>query len=65
MYFSTVKLEYSAFPTQCEAGEFRCLSGECIDGSLVLDGKQDCYDNTDEGNVEAPNGSTPNGTLWA
>uniref|UniRef100_A0A183FUA4 Sortilin_C domain-containing protein n=1 Tax=Heligmosomoides polygyrus TaxID=6339 RepID=A0A183FUA4_HELPZ len=48
MYFSTVKLEYSAFPTQCEAGEFRCLSGECIDGSLVLDGKQDCYDNTDE-----------------
>lgn len=36
------------FPTQCEAGEFRCLSGECIDGRLVLDGKQDCYDNTDE-----------------
>ncbi|EPB68757.1 Low-density lipoprotein receptor domain class A [Ancylostoma ceylanicum] len=32
----------------CDIGEFRCLSGDCVDGTRVLDGKPDCFDNSDE-----------------
>ncbi|KHJ89150.1 Low-density lipoprotein receptor domain class A [Oesophagostomum dentatum] len=32
----------------CEFGQFRCLSGECIDGAKVLNGVKDCFDNSDE-----------------
>ncbi|WKX99190.1 hypothetical protein Q1695_014233 [Nippostrongylus brasiliensis] len=38
----------SAIPNTCDFSEFRCLSGECVDGGAVLDGKRDCYDNSDE-----------------
>ncbi|XGW15558.1 hypothetical protein V3C99_001207 [Haemonchus contortus] len=35
-------------PMTCDRGQFRCISGECIDGQAVMDGKQDCYDSSDE-----------------
>ncbi|WKX99189.1 hypothetical protein Q1695_014233 [Nippostrongylus brasiliensis] len=38
----------TAIPNTCDFSEFRCLSGECVDGGAVLDGKRDCYDNSDE-----------------
>ncbi|ETN74372.1 Low-density lipoprotein receptor domain class A [Necator americanus] len=32
----------------CETGEFRCLSGECVEEGRVLDGVKDCWDSSDE-----------------
>lgn len=36
-------------PGECETGDFRCGSGECINGKKVLDEKKDCRDGSDEG----------------
>ncbi|KIH44716.1 Low-density lipoprotein receptor domain class A [Ancylostoma duodenale] len=38
-------------PPACDLGEFRCLSGDCVDGTLVLDGRPDCFDKSDEKDV--------------
>ncbi|VDM59420.1 unnamed protein product [Angiostrongylus costaricensis] len=35
-------------PTICDFYEFRCLSGECVEGRLVLDGQPHCFDKSDE-----------------
>ncbi|KJH45527.1 Low-density lipoprotein receptor domain class A [Dictyocaulus viviparus] len=44
----TILVEPTAIPKKCETGEFRCQSGECIDGQLVLDGISNCFDKSDE-----------------
>lgn len=33
---------------ECGAGQFRCRTGQCIDGNLVCDGTHQCTDQTDE-----------------
>lgn len=33
---------------ECGAGQFRCRTGQCIDGNLVCDGQNQCSDSTDE-----------------
>ena len=42
MYF------YFVVPTACEANQFRCNDGQCIDNSLKCDRKYDCQDGSDE-----------------
>lgn len=32
----------------CQPTEFRCGSGQCVDGGRYCDGNHDCYDGTDE-----------------
>lgn len=32
----------------CQPTEFRCGSGQCVDGGRFCDGNPDCYDGTDE-----------------
>ncbi|KAF1761773.1 hypothetical protein GCK72_010029 [Caenorhabditis remanei] len=41
---------------RCELGEFRCLNGECLDISRVLDGQEDCADASDENYCEMHDG---------
>ncbi|CAP35517.1 Protein CBG17987 [Caenorhabditis briggsae] len=41
---------------RCELGEFRCLDGECLDVSRVLDGHEDCSDASDENYCEMHDG---------
>ena len=38
----------SASPTQCDAGDFRCSSGVCLNESKVCDGVENCKDGSDE-----------------
>ncbi|XP_015174735.1 PREDICTED: limulus clotting factor C-like [Polistes dominula] len=33
---------------QCSSGKFQCNNGECINGSLLCDGRPDCEDQSDE-----------------
>ena len=33
---------------ECGTGQFRCRSGQCVNGTLVCDGNKDCGDATDE-----------------
>ncbi|GFS94516.1 hypothetical protein NPIL_108641 [Nephila pilipes] len=32
----------------CEPTEFRCSSGQCVDGGRYCDGNSDCFDGSDE-----------------
>ncbi|CAA86060.4 EGF-like domain-containing protein [Caenorhabditis elegans] len=41
---------------RCDLGEFRCLDGECLDVSKVLDGQEDCLDSSDENYCEMHDG---------
>jgi low density lipoprotein receptor-related protein 5/6 len=33
---------------ECGANQFRCRSGQCVNGTLLCDGSKDCDDSTDE-----------------
>lgn len=39
-------------PTLCSRGYFACATGECLAQTKFCDGKQDCYDGSDESNCE-------------
>ena len=43
-------------PAECDAEQFRCDDGTCIDEARVCDGRTDCADDSDENNchVVAP-----------
>jgi secreted trypsin-like serine protease len=34
--------------SRCQAGQWQCLNGDCINSTLVCDGQQDCADSSDE-----------------
>ena len=35
-------------PGQCSAGQFTCISGDCVDLTSKCDGQFDCFDGSDE-----------------
>lgn len=35
-------------PSLCEAGQFACVSGQCVPVAALCDGRPDCADNSDE-----------------
>ena len=36
------------YVAECQAGQYRCSSGDCIDESRHCDGHVDCRDGSDE-----------------
>ncbi|GFY55952.1 hypothetical protein TNIN_293371 [Trichonephila inaurata madagascariensis] len=47
LYFATSSL-VTGEKIGCEPTEFRCSSGQCVDGGRYCDGNSDCFDGTDE-----------------
>jgi len=49
-YLSVVRIaeDVTAPTTECEATEFRCADGSCIERQLRCDGSYDCWDESDE-----------------
>ena len=41
----------------CEEYQFKCLNNKCIRGNLKCNGKDDCGDNSDEGDACKGNNS--------
>ncbi|XP_055932153.1 uncharacterized protein LOC129962386 [Argiope bruennichi] len=47
-HFMTSFLLVSGEKIGCEPTEFRCSSGQCVDGGRYCDGNSDCFDGSDE-----------------
>ncbi|KAL3861185.1 hypothetical protein ACJMK2_007245 [Sinanodonta woodiana] len=50
MDYVNVPVVTPAPPAVCTADQYKCVSGECVDGRYRCDGQHDCYDGSDEEN---------------